>query len=600
MDSAYYEDEKHDGISSRKAFGRLLPLLAPYKKWLAICLLLLAVSKMIYLIGPNLIRRAIDIDITNSDYNGLLGTVALYVLFQALFLIINYLFRVRMEIIGQKVMTGLRKRLFDHIMKMSVSFFDRNPTGRLMARVESDTEALRMMFTNTVVAMIGSVLLVVGMFFWMFVISPRLALVVAVFMPLIAVMLYVYHRLTTPKWLIIRKRMADITATLTELLQGMQIIQIFARIRDARRRLYDANLRKYRTELRAELYVVAMFNFIFFLETAIIAMVLYVGARWAGVGELTIGTLVMFIAYIRMFFEPVHMVAEEIAVVQKAVAGAKRIFGLLDTDEIVPEPVRPVIWPRLNEGITFENVWFSYTNDDNYVLKDVSFTIPKGNRYALAGVTGGGKSTVINLLLRFYDIQKGRILVDGINIRDIAKNDLRDKFGLVLQDIFLFPGNVSSNISLSSNGFDRSKVIDACRMVAADNFIERMPDQYETELSERGGNLSRGERQLLSFARALVFDPEILILDEATSSVDPETERLIQEGMAALMRGRTSIIIAHRLSTILNVDQILVVRDGEIIERGTHMELLDKGGYYSKLFKLQFKLANGMGVKKAC
>ncbi len=600
MDSAYYEDEKHDGISSRKAFGRLLPLLKPFKKWLAFCLLLLAVSKVIYLIGPNLIRRAIDVDITGSDYNGLLLTVGFYVLIQALFLIINYIFRVRMEIIGQKIMTGLRKLLFDHIMRMSVSFFDRNPTGRLMARVESDTEALRMMFTNTVVAMIGSVLLVFGMFFWMFIISPRLAAVVALFIPILSVLIYVYHRYTTPKWLVIRKRMADITATLTELLQGMQIIQIFARIKDARRRLYDANRRKYETEIRAELFVVLTFNIIFFTETMIIALVLYVGSQWAGVGQLTIGTLVMFIAYIRMFFEPVHMVAEEIAVVQKAVAGAKRIFSLLDTDEMVPEPVRPVVWPNLNEGITFEKVWFSYTNDGNYAMKDISFNIPKGKRYALAGVTGGGKSTVINLLLRFYDIQKGRIMVDGIDIREIAKKDLRDKFGLVLQDIFLFPGNVAHNVSLSANGFDRNKVIDACRMVAADNFIERMPDQYETELSERGGNLSRGERQLLSFARALVFDPEILILDEATSSVDPETERLIQEGMATLMKGRTSIVIAHRLSTILNVDKILVVREGEIIERGTHNELLDQGGYYSKLFKLQFAAANGMEVRKAC
>jgi len=600
MDSAYYEDDKQDGISSRKAFKRLLPLLAPHKKWLAICFLLLAVSKVIYLIGPNLIRHAIDVDITNSDYRGLLMTTGLYVLIQAVFLVINYNFRVRMEIVGQQVITGLRKRLFDHILKMSVSFFDRHPTGRLMARVESDTEALRMMFTNTVVAIIGAVLLLSGMFVWMFIFSPPLAAVVAVFIPVIGIMLYIYHRVTTPKWLIIRKRMADITATLTELLQGMQIIQIFARIRDARRKLYEANRRKYQTELRAELFVVAMFNIVFFFETVIIALVIYVGATWAGVGTLTIGTLVMFIAYIRMFFEPVHMIAEEIAVVQKAVAGAKRIFGLLETDETVPEPIRPVVWANLNEGITFEKVWFSYTNDDNYALKDVSFHIPKGGRFAMAGVTGGGKSTVINLLLRFYDIQKGHILVDGIDIREIAKDALRRKFGLVLQDIFLFPGNVANNVSLSANGFDRNKIVDACRMVAADDFISRMPDQYETELSERGGNLSRGERQLLSFARALVFDPEILILDEATSSVDPETERLIQEGMATLMKGRTSIVIAHRLSTILNVDHILVVREGEIIERGTHTELLELGGYYSKLFKLQFTPANGMGVKKAC
>lgn len=601
MDSAYYEDETtQDGIGSRKALARLLPLLKPFTRWLAVCFLLLAASKIIYLIGPNLIRRAIDVDITGADYRGLMGTVGLYVLIQAVFLVINYLFRIRMEIIGQQVMLNLRRRLFDHILRLSISFFDRNPAGRLMARVESDTEALRMLFTNTVVSMIGALLLVTGMFFWMFHISAQLAIVVSVFIPVISVVLYIYHRYTTPKWLVIRKRMADITATLTELLQGMQIIQIFDRVRDARRRLNEANRRKYHTQLRAELGVVAMFNFIFLLETAIVAMVLYVGARWAGVGGLTIGTLVMFIAYIRMFFEPVHMIADQLAIVQKAIAGAKRVFGLLSTDEIIPEPVRPVAWPRLQEGITFEDVSFSYTGDANYALKDVSFYIPRGRRFALAGVTGGGKSTVINLLLRYYDIQRGRILVDGIDVRDIAKEDLRAKFGLVLQDIFLFPGTVATNVSLSANGFDRRKVIAACRTVAADRFIERMPDQYETELSERGANLSRGERQLLSFARALVFDPEILILDEATSSVDPETERLIQEGLTTLMRGRTSIVIAHRLSTILNVDQILVVREGEIIERGTHTELVEQGGYYSKLFKLQFAPSNAIGVKKAC
>jgi len=600
MVSAYYEDDKHDGISSRKALGKVLPLLKPYRKWLLYCLLLLAVSKAIYLVGPDLIRHAIDVNISGKDYAGLLATVGLYVLAQGLFLITNYIFRVRMEIIGQDVMTALRKRLFDHIMGMSISFFDRNPTGRLMARVESDTEALRMLFTNTVVTMLGSVLLILGMFIWMFTISAKLALVVAAYLPLVVVLLYVYHRITTPKWLVIRKRMADITAALTEYLQGMQIIQIFDRAREVKKRMYEINRRKYTTQVRAELWVVAMFNTIYFLENCIIAMVLWAGVRWAGADGLTIGVLVMFVSYIRMLMEPIHMAAEEIAVVQKAVAGAKRIFSLLDTHDVIPEPVRPVAWPRLREGITFENVWFSYGNDNNWTLKDVSFSIPKGKRFALAGVTGGGKSTVINLLLRYYDIQKGKITVDGNDIRDLRKRDLREKFGLVLQDIVLFPGNVASNVSLSANGFDRKKITDACSMVSANRFIERMPDQYETELSERGGNLSRGERQLLSFARALVYDPQILILDEATSSVDPETERLIQEGMETLMRGRTSIVIAHRLSTILNVDRILVIREGAIIEEGTHDELVALGGYYSKLFKLQFTPKNGLGVKKAC
>ncbi len=596
METVYYEDDKHDGMSSRDALRRLLPLLRPHRRWLLICFVLLAVSKGLHVAGPNLIRRAIDIDIGTGDYSGLVGTVLLYVLVQGLFLVANYFFRLRMEIIGQKIMMALRKRLFNHILRMSVSFFDRNPAGRLMARVESDTEALRMMFTNTVIAIIGSILLIVGMFTWMLIVSPRLTLVVAIIIPIVTVALYFYHRLTTPKWLEIRKRMADVTASLTEYIQGMEIIQIFDRAGSVRKRLNEINRRKYQPQLTAELIVVGMFNFIFFLESFVIALVLYFGARWVGVGNMTIGTLVMFITYVRMFFEPVHLAAEEVAAIQKAVAGAKRIFGLLETENIVPDPVKPVEWPGLQSEITFDDVWFSYTGDDNHALKGASFTIPRGKRFALAGVTGGGKSTVINLLLRFYDPQRGRILVDGIDIRDIAIGDLRRKFGLVLQDIFIFPGSVASNISLSVRGEDGDRVADACRAVSADRFVEAMPDRYETELSERGANLSRGERQLLSFARALAFKPEVLILDEATSSVDPETERLIQQGLETLMKDRTSIVIAHRLSTILNVDRILVIREGEIVERGTHRDLVSMGGYYSKLFQLQFS-SNGMGVK---
>jgi ATP-binding cassette subfamily B multidrug efflux pump len=596
METVYYEDDKHDGMGSRQALKRLLPLLKPHRRWLLICLALLAASKGLYVAGPNLVRRAIDVNIGGGDYRGLVGTVLLYVLVQALFLIANYVFRLRMEIIGQKIMMVLRNRLYGHILRMSISFFDRNPAGRLMARVESDTEALRMMFTNTVVAIVGSILLIVGMFTWMLLVSPRLTLVVAIIIPVVTVALYFYHRLTTPKWLEIRKRMADVTASLTEFIQGMEIIQIFDRAGTVRKRMNEISRRKYKPQLTAELIVVAMFNFIFFLESLVIALVLYFGARWAGVGGLTIGTLVMFITYVRMFFEPVHLAAEEVAAIQKAVAGAKRIFGLLDTEEVVPEPVRPVQWPGLQSGIAFDDVWFSYSGDDNHALKGATFTIPRGKRFALAGVTGGGKSTVINLLLRFYDPQKGRILVDGIDIRDIETSDLRRKFGLVLQDIFIFPGNVAGNVSLASDGGTGDAVEAACRAVSAHKFVEGLPDRYETELSERGANLSRGERQLLSFARALASDPEVLILDEATSSVDPETERLIQKGLETLMKARTSIVIAHRLSTILNVDRILVIREGEIIERGTHEELVSLGGYYSKLFQLQFS-SNGMGVK---
>ena len=332
----------------------------------------------------------------------------------------------------------------------------------------------------------------------------------------------------------------------------------------------------------------------FFFESIMFALVLFFGDQWRQEQLITSGTIIMFIILIWRSFDPIWRVSEQLSTVQKAIAGAKRIFALLAMPQRLLDPARPVKFEGLSKAIRFENVTFSYTDDDNYALKDVTFEIPKGKRIALVGVTGGGKTTVISLLLRLYDPQKGRITLDGIDIRDIRKADLRKQFALVLQDIYLFPGDVASNVSLDSEGVDRAKVISAAQTVEADRFIEKLPDKYSTEVSEKGANFSRGERQLLSFARALASDPEILLLDEATSSVDPETERTIQGSLKKLMTGRTSIIVAHRLSTILDVDQILVIRRGGIIERGNHSELLLADGYYSKLFHLQFKNRNGV------
>jgi len=332
------------------------------------------------------------------------------------------------------------------------------------------------------------------------------------------------------------------------------------------------------------------------LQYAMVSLVLFFGIKWSGTGLVTVGTMSMFIILIWRCFEPIGRVSEQLANVQKAIAGAKRIFALLSSTERFPDPIRPTEWKTLKKGISFENVSFSYRGDENYALKDVTFEIPAGRRVALAGVTGGGKTTVISMLLRFYDPQRGRILVDGIDIRDISKEELRRRFALVLQDIFLFPGDVHSNIALESESMTAEQVISSARTVEADRFISRLPQGYKTEVSEKGSNFSRGERQLLSFARALVVNPDVLILDEATSSVDPETERTIQASLKRLMNGRTSLIIAHRLSTILDVDQILVIRRGEIIERGTHTELILQNGYYSKLFHLQFKSRNGAPV----
>jgi ATP-binding cassette subfamily B protein len=508
----------------------------------------------------------------------------------------SYIQRVQLETIGQDIITALKRRCFDHITGLNVNFFDRNPVGRLMSRVESDGESLRQMFASIVVMIVGDVLLVVGMLSIMFYANWRLTLLVLSVAPVVIVLIYAFQRYTTPRFLKVRQRVADIIATITEYVQGMSVIQIFNRQRTARDRLNEANRRKFVIERNAEWGVVSFFNTIYFLQNVAIALVLWFAAE-AVLGEaVTVGVIMLFVLYIRRFFEPVHRFAEEVHVIQKAIAGARRIFALLDSTEIVPEPTKPQQWSGLEDKIRFEDVWFSYGGDDNYAAKGIDFEVRKGEKVALVGVTGGGKSTAINLLLRFYDPTRGRITVDGIDIRELATEDLRAKFGLVLQDIFLFPGDVKDNITLGREDLHDEQLTGVTRLVAADRFINRLPKGYATEISERGANLSRGERQLLSFARAMIHNPQVLLLDEATSSVDPDTEQKITQALRRLLKGRTSIIIAHRLSTILDADRILVIRDGEITERGSHQELLAAKGYYEQLFRLQFQERESPGV----
>ncbi len=598
MSQDIFEDQKltpeEQAISSRRAFASLLPLLYEHRGQLFIAFALLVIATLLGLAWPVLLKHAFDVNITSGDYAGLIWTTLAIAAMQGLTLYLSYVQRIKLETVGQNVMLELKQRLFGHTLGLDVSFFDRHPVGRLMSRVESDTEALRMMFTTTAVALIGDVLLIVGTFSVMFYYSWRLTMILVCIVPVVAVTLYIFYRITTPRFLEVRKKMAEITATLTEFLHGMQIIQIFNRGQYAREKLNAVNAEKFKNDSFAEIGVVVFFNFVAFTQYLAIGLVLFFGIAWSREGTLSVGTLPMFIILIWRAYEPIYRSSEQLATIQKAIAGSKRITALLSTESKLIEPVRPVVWNGLKQGISFENVSFSYTNDENYALKDATFDIPVGKRIALAGVTGGGKSTVINLLLRYYDPQKGRITVDGIDIREMSQDDLRKKFALVLQDIILFPGDVRSNIALDGVSYLDGQIESAAQTVDADRFIRRLPQAYATEVSEKGSNFSRGERQLLSFARALVVNPDVLILDEATSSVDPETERTIQASLKKLMAGRTSLIIAHRLSTILDVDQILVIRRGEIVERGTHTELILQNGYYSRLFHLQFKPRNGV------
>ncbi|HEQ97942.1 MAG TPA: ABC transporter ATP-binding protein [candidate division Zixibacteria bacterium] len=598
MNTELYDDEtftpEEKEIPSRKAFGKLMPLLKDHVGGLVLCLIMLIGATALSLYWPILMKRAIDVNITGGDFDGLLITVLIIAGIQCLTIVFQFVQRIKLEIIGQNVMLKLKKRLFDHILKLNISYFDKNPVGRLMARVENDTEALRMLFTNTVVLVVGDILLVTGIYAVMFYYSWRLALVLFCIIPIFLTLTYIFQRKTTPHFLEVRKKMAEVTAKVTEFLHGMSIIQIFHRGEYARRKIDVANRLKFTEDRYVNIAVVLYFNTVFCFEYIMIALVLYLGVLWIQSGHITVGMISMFIILIWRSFEPIYRTSEQLANIQKAIAGAKRIFALLSQDDYMKDSEKPAEWNGLKDSIKFENVWFSYTGDDNWVLKDVSFEIKVGKRVALAGVTGGGKTTIISLLLRYYDPQKGRITLDGIDVRDIPRDVLRKRFALVLQDILLFPDTVKANIALDEPGVTDERVVQAAKIVEADHFIRRLPNGYDTEVSEKGANFSRGERQLLSFARALVTNPDILLLDEATSSVDPETERAIQESLRKLMKGRTSLIIAHRLSTILDVDEILVIRRGEIIERGTHTDLILQNGYYSKLFHLQFKNKNGV------
>ena len=602
MSNELYIDEEmtpiEQSLNSKEAFTKLLPLLKKHKLSFSFCLLLLAGATILSLYWPILLKKAIDVNIKNSDFNGLLFTVLTIGLIQTITLLLQYIQTIRLETIGQDVMVELKQKLFNHVLSLNVSFFDKNPIGRLMARIESDTESLRMLFTNTVVMIVGDLILIMGIFGVMFYHSWRLTLILTMIIPIIAGLIFIFQKKTTIRFLEVRKKMAEITATLTEFLHGISIIQIFHRDDYVKKKFNHVNKLKFKDDVYVNIAVVFFYNSVFSFEYIMIGLVLYFGVLWIESGVLTVGTISMFIILIWRSFEPIHRASEQLSNIQKAIAGAKRIFALLSNNEKLPEPIKPVSWNKLDKGIRFENVWFSYSGDKDYVLKNITFEIPRGKRVALAGVTGGGKSTIISLLLRFYDPQRGRVTVDGIDIKDIPIVQLRSRFALVLQDIFLFPGDIKSNIALESNEITNERIAKAALVVDADRFIQKLPEKYNNKVSEKGTNFSRGERQLLSFARALVVDPDVLILDEATSSVDPQTERTIHISLKKLMVGRTSLIIAHRLLTILDADQILVVRNGDIIERGTHNELILKDGYYSKLFHLQFKNGAIANVEK--
>ena len=571
-------------------FKRILGYLRPYRFLVAVSLLLLLAVSMLGLAGPYLTKVAIDDFIRSGRYEGLDQIALIYIAVLAGAFVFQFLQYTTMQYIGQKVMFDLRTQVFAHLHKMSFRYFDRNPIGKMMTRTVNDVEVLNEMLTSGLILVFSDLFTLMGIFLMLAWLDWKLMLMVCVVFPFLYLATQAYRVRARDA---LRKNRAHITSlnsTLEENLSGMTTVQLFNQENTQYQKFAEINRNKLKEDLRSLHYNSIYLPSIDVFSAIGIGLVIWYGGGRLVQGEVLLGVLVAFLMYLQKFFEPIRDMAEKFNIIQTAMASSERIFELLDTPEELPNPKRPQTVSRVGGNIEFENVWFSYNKDD-YVLKDVSFSLKEGESLAIVGATGSGKSTIINTLLRFYDIQKGRISIDGISLKEMNKQDVRRQMALVQQDVFLFSRNIMDNIRLGNTSLGLEEVESVAQSVHSHHFINNLPFKYEQELIERGGSLSMGQRQLLSFARALAFDPRILILDEATSNVDTETERQIQDAIQGLMRGRTSIIIAHRLSTLKTVDKVLVLKHGEVQEFGTRQDLLRKKGIYYDLLKLQMELS---------
>jgi ATP-binding cassette subfamily B protein len=586
------EDLPVGRLYDRQMLKRLVPMLKPFRLRIAWAGLVLLASSGLGLLPPLLVRRAIDIDIGTGNFSGLAATAGAYILLQMAIFGINYLMAVALEGLGVRMVSALKERLFGHMMGLDVSFYDLHPVGKLIARVESDTEAIRRLFTTTMFTLLGAVVSLIGMVAVMATVSFKLFLAVSLLIPPIVLLTVLFQRIVRPMFAVVRRKYAEIVGFLTEMIQGMRVVQAFSREPAVAQAMAGLNRSYLKTLIPAEILDMGFFSLVGLFEILGLAIILFLGGGMVARGLLTIGSLVLFLGYLRQFFMPVYAFSEQVGIMLRAFAAAERVFQILDIEPSVTSPRTGSGQATFSDRIEFSHVYFSYGDrsgqqEPDWVLKDVSFTVKRGERVALVGATGGGKTSIVNLLLRFYDPQQGVIAIDGKDIREVSLTDLREKFGLVLQDVYLFPGTIRENLTLGA-GMADNRLLKAIELLGLKRLLRRFPQGLDSELAERGANLSQGERQLLSFARALAFDPEILILDEATSSVDPLSERLIQSGIKRLLAGRTAIIIAHRLSTIMDADRILVVYKGRIAEQGTHGDLMEKNGYYAKLYRIQF------------
>jgi len=584
-------------------FKRLLGYLRPQKRAVAAAFALILAMAGLDLVGPWLTKVAIDTYIARGDAAGLARVAGVYLLALAAAWVVRYGQTYIMQMTGQRIMQDMRREIFAHLQRLHVAYFDKNPVGRLMTRVTTDVDAVNELFTSGVVTVFGDLFTLFGIMGVMLALDWRLALLTFAVIPLFFVVTNWFRRGARESFRETRRWIARINSFLQENISGMSLVQLFRREERNRAAFAAINRRHYDANMSAIFFYAVFYPAIEFLAVLAVCLILLYGGGQVLAGGVTLGVLVAFIQYSERFWRPISDLSEKFNILQAAMASSERIFGLLDTEARVTSPAVAAAPKSGGARVAFENVWFSYaappgragtepprgrSDADGWVLRDIDFAVEPGQSVALVGATGAGKTSVISLLQRFYDVPQGRVTLDGVDIRDYALHDLRSSLALVLQDVHLFSGTIASNIRLGSPISDE-RVRAAAAAVHAHRFIEGLPRGYDTEVRERGATLSVGQKQLLSFARALAHDPRVLILDEATSSVDTETEQLIQDALRVLFRDRTAIVIAHRLSTVQHVDQILVLHKGRIRERGTHQELLARRGMYWTLYQLQYK-----------
>lgn len=565
---------------------RLIAYMKPYAHWVIFALLLVLGLTAFDLYRPMLVGDAIDTFGANGDYDVIIATAIKYAVVLALSFAFNIAQTWILQKTGQNIILQMRKDLYRHIQSLGSRYFDITPVGKLVTRVTNDVEALNEMYSGILVQLFRNIVKIVGLAGVMLVLDVRLAAISFVLMPLVIGLTVLCQKIARNIYRLYRTRLTDINTFLSEHLSGMKIIQIFGRQERKFEEFHDKNTKLYKAFYREMLMYAVFRPLIYILSILSLMIVLWFGSRNVFDEIISVGTLYIFSNYIRSFFDPIQELAEQFSTLQSSIASAEKIFTVMDEDEFIPEVENSKQPDKITGKIEFDHVWFAY-DGENYVLKDVSFVINPGEKVAFVGATGAGKSSILNLIGRYYDIQKGHIYIDGIDIRQLSKKQLRSAIGQMQQDVFIFEGDVAYNIRLNDDDITDAQVKAAAEYVNASHFIEKLPQGYHEPVTERGATFSAGERQLLSFARTLAHNPSILVMDEATANIDTETEILIQEALEKLMDGRTTIMVAHRLSTIQHADCIMVMHKGRICERGTHRELLEQDGIYRKLYELQ-------------